>query len=127
MVALSYGISMSLFAVIVLETSVNVRARMAVRGSHQRYVLLTWRRILSWTVNVGFAAQGIIGLATEQPFALISVLFALYLTYMEIKNHKDDDDWFNGRMKKVWKGVKKAFTVKVRVPSPVAAPSPVFG
>lgn len=124
---LSYSISMALFAVIVVETMVSVRARMAVRGSRERYVLLTWRRILSWTVNVGFAAQGIVGLATEQPFALISLLFSIYLTYMEIKGHKDDDDWFNGRMKKIWKGVKKAFTVKVRVPSPSPAPSPVFG
>ncbi|MCU1526288.1 MAG: hypothetical protein JWP75_51 [Frondihabitans sp.] len=127
MEALSYSISMALFAVIVLETVVNVRARTAVRGSRERYVAFTWRRILSWTVNIGFALQGIIGLVTEQPFAMISLLFAVYLAYMEIKNHKDDDDWFNGRMKKIWKAVKKAFTVKVRVPSPVAAPSPVFG
>lgn len=127
MEALSYGLSVALLAVIVVETMVNVRARMAVRGSRERYVALTCRRILSWTVNVGFAVQGIIGLLTDQPFAVVSLIFAVYLSYAEVKNHKDDDDWFNGRMKKIWKSVKKAFTVKVRLPSPVAAPSPVFG
>lgn len=125
--ALSYTVSMVLFGLILAETVISVRARQAVRGSHERYVLLTQRRILSWIVNIGFAAQGVIGLVIGQPFSTISLLFAVYLSYVEIKNHKDDDDWFNGRMKKIWKGVKKAFAPPVRIPTPVASPSPVFG
>ncbi|AMM20657.1 hypothetical protein AX769_11530 [Frondihabitans sp. PAMC 28766] len=127
METLSYTVSMTLFGVILVETFVSLRARRAVRGSRERYVALTQRRILSWIVNIGFAAQGIVGLVIGQPLSLLSLVFAVYLSYQEIKNHKDDDDWFNGRMKKIWKGVKKAFAPPIKVPSPVAAPSPVFG
>ncbi|AMM22924.1 hypothetical protein AX769_22600 (plasmid) [Frondihabitans sp. PAMC 28766] len=119
--------SMLLLAVIVFETVINMRVRQAVRGSRQRYLLMTQRRILSWTVNVGFLLQGIIGFFLGQPLAVVSVIFGVCLAYLEIKNHKDDDDWFNGRMKKIWKSVRKAFTVRIRVPSPSSAPSPVFG
>ncbi|RKR74401.1 hypothetical protein [Frondihabitans australicus] len=125
--ALSYVVSMCLFGLILAETVISVRARQAVKGSRQRYVLLTQRRILSWTVNIGFAVQGVIGLVIGQPFSVISLLFAVYLSWTEIKNHKDDDDWFNGRMKKIWKGVKKAFAPPIKIPAPAPSPSPVFG
>ncbi|ARC56667.1 hypothetical protein AS850_06215 [Frondihabitans sp. 762G35] len=125
MVVLSYVFSMVLFAVILLETIVSMRARQAVLGSRERYVLLTQRRILSWTVNVGFAIQGVIGLVTGQSLATLSLAFAVYLSWVEVKNHSDDDDWFNGRMKKIGRGLKKAFTVRVRVPA--VAPAPAFG
>jgi hypothetical protein len=131
MEALSYTISMVLFGLILLETGISLRARRAVKGSHERYVALTQRRIVSWTVNLGFAAQGIVGLLIGQQFSGLSLLFAIWLSYNEIKNHKDDDDWFNGRMKKIGKGIvrglKKAFTPPVSAPTPARAPSPVFG
>lgn len=129
MEALSYSISMALFVVILAETGVSLRARRAVRGSRERYVALTQRRILSWTVNVGFAVQGVFGVINGESFAFVSLLFAIYLSYMELKNHKDDDDWFNGRLKKIWKGAKKrvAAAVTARPPVRVPAPAPVFG
>lgn len=131
MEALSYTISMVLFGLILLETGISLRARRAVRGSRERYVALTQRRIVSWTVNLGFAAQGVVGMLIGQQFSSISLLFAIWLSYNEIKNHRDDDDWFNGRMKKILRGVgrglKKAFTPPVKAPAPVRAPSPVFG
>ncbi|BDZ50297.1 hypothetical protein GCM10025867_25380 [Frondihabitans sucicola] len=129
MEAVSYSVSMVLFVVIVAETGVSVRARRAVRGSRERYVAMTQRRILSWTVNIGFAVQGVFGLMQGQSFAFVSLLFAIYLSYMELKNHKDDDDWFNGRMKKIWKGVRRHLAAVSRPKAPVRipAPSPVFG
>lgn len=128
MEAISYSVSMVLFAVILAETGASLRARRAVRGSRERYLALTQRRILSWTVNVGFAVQGIIGLINGQSFAFVSLLFAVYLAYMEVKNHKDDDDWFNGRMKKIWRGVKKRLAAaRPKAPVRIPSPSPVFG
>lgn len=124
---LSSTVSMGIFALIIAETVIGVRARTAVKGSKQRYVLLTQRRILSWAVNIGFAVQGIVGMVLGQPFSTISLLLAVWLSYQEIKNHKDDDDWFNGRMKKIAKGLKRAFAPPIKAPTPVAAPSPVFG
>jgi hypothetical protein len=127
MEVISYSLSMVLFGLILVETMVSLSARRAVLGSRERYVALTQRRLLSWAVNVGFAVQGVLGLVQGQPFALLSLLFAGYLSYLEIKNHHDDDDWFKGRGKKIWSGVKKAFTVKVRTPVAAPSPSPAFG
>ena len=129
MEAVSYSVSLALLVVILAETGISVKARRAVRGSHQRYVLLTQRRILSWTVNVGFAVQGIVGLLSGESFSALSLLFAVWLSWTEFKNHKDDDDWFNGRGKKIWKGVKKRLAAAARPKAPVRipAPSPVFG
>ncbi|GAA4684967.1 hypothetical protein [Frondihabitans cladoniiphilus] len=126
---LSTSLSAVLFALILAETGVSLRARQAVKGSRERYVALTQRRILSWAVTIGFVVQGVLGLATGSTWGGFNLLFALYLAYVEIKNHKDDDDWFKGRGKKIWKGVKSGLAKlrpkPIHLPSPV--PSPVFG
>jgi len=127
MQAVSYGVSMGLFVVILAETAAGLRARRAVLGSRERYVALTQRRILSWTVNVGFLFQGLIGMASGQQFATFSILVAVWLSYTELKNHKDDDDWFNGRGMKIWKGVKKRLAAALRPPVRIPSPSPAFG
>lgn len=129
METISYSVSMVLFVVILAETMMNLRARRAVAGSRERYVALTQRRILSWTVNIGFAVQGIFGIVQGQSLGVVSLFFAVWLSYSEVKNHKDDDDWFTGRGKKIWKGLKKrlAAASKPRVPVRIPAPSPVFG
>lgn len=127
MEAVSYSVSMALFAVILTETAVGVRARRAIAGSRERYVALTQRRLLSWVVNIGFFVQGVLGIAQGETLGFVSLGFAVWLSYSEIKNHKDDDDWFNGRMKKIWTGVKKRLAAAARPPVRIPAPSPVFG
>lgn len=131
MQTISYSISILLFAAILAETMVNVRASKAVRGSRERYVALTQRRVLSWVVILGFAASGIVGSVRGEPFSYLSLLMASYLLHQELKNHGDDDDWFKGRQKKIWGGAKKRLKALVRPPRvsrpPVRVPSPVFG
>lgn len=123
METVSYSISMVLFAVILAETALTARLRRTVKGSRERYVALTQRRILSWAVVVGFAAQGVVGLLDGQQLSVLSLAMSVYLAYQEITNHKDDDDWFKGRRKKIWAGVKKRLAAR----PPVRIPSPVFG
>ena len=129
--SLSTSLSVVIFGLIVVETMVTVRARQAVRGTHQRYVALTQRRIVSWLVIIGFAVQGVLGLFETNTWGALNLAFAAYLAYAEIKNHKDDDDWFKGRRKKIWKsvktGLKRLRPKPVRIPSPMPSPSPVFG
>lgn len=131
MQTISYSISIVLFAAILAETMVSVRASKAVRGSRERYVALTQRRLLSWAVIVGFAVSGIVGGLAGEPFSYLSLLMAAYLLSQELKNHGDDDDWFKGRKKKIWGGVKKRLKALVRPPRasrpPVRVPSPAFG
>jgi len=128
-------ISILLFGLIAAESMVAVRARMSVPGSHQRYVALTQRRIISWSVNIGFAVQGVWGVIAGDSFSFLSLLFAVYLSYIEIKNHRNDDDWFNRRGKKIRSGLKRRREARrarraarpVRQPVGSPSPSPAFG
>jgi len=95
----------------------------AVRGSHQRYVFASYHRITAWAVVAGFFFQGLID-AVQGYFvpAVIILIVSAIDAVIEIRRDKDDD-WFNGRGKKIKNGIKKAFTIKVKVPSL----SPAYG
>jgi hypothetical protein len=115
---ITIGITYLLFAFVIFETVFVVRSQRAVKGSHERYVTLSIRRVLSWAVNITFVALGILNIIEGDVFfGPIYVLFGIYFSYTEYTRHKDDDDWFNGRGKKIWKGVKKRLTVTISVPS----------
>jgi hypothetical protein len=98
----------------------SVKARGAVSGSLQRFNLLTVRRISAYgVIGVSFL-RVIVYTAVDGMFytsAIINLFVALYFLHLERKYHKDDDDWFKGRGKKIKDGLKKRLTVKVPQPS----------
>jgi len=130
---LRIGISAILFAFILGEAASLARVRATVKGSHERYVALSWRRVCSWGVILGFAAQGVVGLAVGDDWSFLSVAFTFWLIYIEVTRHKDDDDWFRGRRRKTRKALKRLWDARPRLParrpttsgSPI--PSPTFG
>jgi hypothetical protein len=109
-------------AAIFAEMFLGVRGRAAVPGSHERFVALSFRRIASWCVIVLFALEGVLALATgnsaDALWGLIDIGVAVWLARSELRNHHDDDDWFNGRGKKILTGIRTAFTPRAaRIPS----------
>jgi hypothetical protein len=115
-------INMVTIAAIFAEMFLNVRGRAAVPGSHERFVALSFRRIASWCVIVLFALQGVLALSTgnstDSVWGLIDIGVAIWLARSELRNHHNDDDWFNGRGKKILTGIRTAFTPRAaRIPS----------
>ncbi len=110
-------------AAIFAEIVFDVRGRAAVIGSQQRFLALSFRRVATWRVVVLFAAQGVLRLTSgdsaERVWGLIDVGVAVWSARSELRNHHDDDDWFNGRGKKIVAGIRRAFT-------PRTARSPAF-
>jgi hypothetical protein len=104
---------------IVVEVFLQFRARSAVVGSRQRYVALSLRRIASWLVNFAFIGEGLIELqAGQQVFALWDILFGMLCIYLELRTHRNDDDWFNGRGTKIKRGIRRMLTAPRRQPVP---------
>jgi len=97
-----------------------IKVRSAVSGSLQKFNLLTLRRISAYGI-IGihflrvtlYVAMGGLFYTT----AALNLAAAFYFLYIEKKYHKDDDDWFKGRSKKIKDGLKKRLTVKVPQPS----------
>jgi hypothetical protein len=119
-------LSYLVIGLILVEVVLQVSARTAVAGTRQRYVLMSFRRICSWLVNFAFIAQGLLELVAGQPAtALWNIVFGSLCIFIEIRSHKNDDDWFNGRGTKIKRGIKKLLTTPVRLP--VSAPAPAFG
>ena len=111
-----------IFGLIVVELFFAVRASSAVVGSRQRYVALSLRRISSWAVDLAFIAEGLIELAGNQSAtALWYLIFGVGGLLLEIRTHRNDDDWFNGRGTKIRNGIRRMLTA----PRPQAAP--VYG
>jgi hypothetical protein len=109
-----------IISLILVEVFVQVRARSAVVGSRQRYVALSFRRVLSWLVNAAFVGQGLIELSTnQQTGGWTNIIVGLLCSFLELRNHNNDDDWFNGRGAKIRRGIRKLLTA----PSPQAAPA----
>lgn len=115
-------VNMVTIAAIFAEMILGARGRAAVPGSHQRFVALSFRRIASWSVIALFALEGVLALisgnSTDGIWGLIDIAAAVWLAASELRNHRDDDDWFNGRGKKILTGIRKTFTPRVaRIPS----------
>lgn len=117
-VSTASGFVAMLFIVGYLITSVKVRS--AVSGSLQKFNLLTLRRISAYGLIGIHLLRVILYIAMGGLFyttAAINLATALYFLHIEMKHHKDDDDWFKGRSKKIKDGLKKRLTVKVPQPS----------
>jgi hypothetical protein len=109
-----------ILGLIIAELFASVRARSAVVGSRQRYVALSLRRVASWAVSLAFIAEGLISLAIgDGAYAVWYLVFGIGGLYLEIRMHKDDDDWFNGRGTKIKKGIRRMLTA----PRPQTAPA----
>ncbi len=112
-----------ILGLIIVELFFGVQGRSAVAGSRQRYVALSLRRIASWAVNVAFIAEGLLAVASNQAGnALLYLVVGICGMWLEIRMHKNDDDWFNGRGTKIKRGIRRMLTA----PRPQAA-APVFG
>jgi hypothetical protein len=97
-----------ILGLIVIELYFQVRARTAVVGSRQRYVSLSLRRVTNWAINLAFIADGISFLVTGQlSEALWYFAFGIFGIVLELRSHHNDDDWFNGRGKKIKAGLRR--------------------
>jgi hypothetical protein len=97
-----------ILGLIVIELFFQVRARAAVAGSRQRYVALSLRRLASWAINLAFIVEGLIFLATNQMSeALWYLVLGIFGIFLELRAHHNDDDWFNGRGKKIKAGLRR--------------------
>jgi hypothetical protein len=97
-----------ILGLVVIELFFQVRARAAVVGSRQRYVSLSLRRLTSWAINLVFIAEGLSFLATDHlSEALWYLVFGIFGIFLELRAHQNDDDWFNGRGKKVKAGIRR--------------------
>jgi hypothetical protein len=109
-----------ILGLIILEFFFAIQARSAVAGTRQRYVALSLRRVTSWAVNLAFIAEGLIAVSSNQTAnAAWYLLFGIGGLYLEVRMHKNDDDWFNGRGTKIKKGIRRMLTA----PRPRTAPA----
>ena len=97
-----------ILGLILLELFLQFHAASAVVGSRQRYVAMSLRRVTSWLVDLAFIADGVIALITgDQAIALWYIIVGVFGVVLELRTHKDDDDWFNGRGAKIKKGIRR--------------------
>jgi hypothetical protein len=113
-----------ILGLIVIEMFFQARALTAVAGSRQRYVALSVRRVLSWAVNLAFIVEGLVFLAANDGTdALWYIACGILGTFFELRAHGNDDDWFNGRGKKIRRGLRRLMSR----PRRQYAPAPAFG
>jgi hypothetical protein len=109
-----------ILGLIFVELFLQIQASSAVVGSRQRYVALSLRRITSWLVNLAFIGEGFFALAIgQQADALWYIILGAIGVVLELRTHKNDDDWFNGRGAKIKHGIRRMLTA----PRPRAAPA----
>jgi hypothetical protein len=97
-----------ILGLILIELFFQVRASTAVVGSRQRYVSLSLRRLTNWAINLAFIAEGVVFLATNQVSqALWYFALGIFGIVLELRAHHNDDDWFNGRGKKIKAGLRR--------------------
>lgn len=111
-----------ILGLIIVELFFSMQARSAVAGSRQRYVALSLRRVASWAVNLAFISQGLIAVSSNQTAnALWFLLFGVGGLFLEVRMHKNDDDWFNGRGTKIKRTLRRMLT------APRQRAAPAFG
>ena len=97
-----------ILGLIVVELLFQVRARTAVVGSRQRYISLSIRRVASWAINLVFVGEGLVSLLAGQAAQSVWYLgFGIFGIFLELRGHQNDDDWFNGRGKKIRRGIRR--------------------
>jgi hypothetical protein len=111
-----------ILGLILVELFFGMQARSAVVGSRQRYVALSLRRVSTWAVNLAFISEGLIAVTTSQnAYALWYLIIGAGGILVELRTHKNDDDWFNGRSTKIKKGIRRMLA------APRQQAAPVFG
>jgi len=117
-------------SLILAEFIIELRRQRSVKGSYQRYVYSTIRRILGWSVI------GVIAVFTVKAFAfdhfyfggIFNALVLYFIIRLELRRNGDDDDWFNGRWKKIKNGVKRGLKkLAASLTPPSIVPSPTAG
>lgn len=99
--------SMLLLALVLIEVAIWIRLQKAVKGSHQRYILATWRVIFGWSIGIFAFILFFVNMAQGQSFiAAIDLIIVVQRILYEKKYKDEDDNWFNGRGKKIWKSIK---------------------
>ncbi|HEY5222470.1 MAG TPA: hypothetical protein VIJ18_05395 [Microbacteriaceae bacterium] len=102
-----------------------VTYRGLVRGSHPRYVWRTAYLVLAWAVIVMCVGLALVDVVEGD------VLFAgLWLAVAAIRTiqlyfnrNSDDDDWFKGRGRKIWAGIKRRVARLIPTGAPVPQPA----
>jgi hypothetical protein len=112
----------AILGLIFVELYFQAQANSAVVGSRQRYVALSLRRVTSWLVDLAFIADGLLWLVGgDQTLALWYISVGIFSIILEVRAHKNDDDWFNGRGTKIKKGIQRMLA------APRQRTSPAFG
>jgi hypothetical protein len=109
------------------ETYAFATYRRLVRGSHPRFVWRTAYLMLAWTVIalcVGLAFMDVVDGDVVFAGAWLAVA-AIRLNQLKVNRDSDDDDWWKGRGRKIWAGVKRR--VASLVPNGVRVPQPAMG
>lgn len=107
-------ISIATVLAIICEWILSQKMRSAVKGSHERYVLATKRRIAAWVQNSLLIVLGLFCLTQDLYFSAALNFIVGYLSIRGERNN-DEDDWFTGRGKKIKTAVRdyrKAFAFK---------------
>lgn len=120
-------LNLIVLAVVAAEIVIDRLRVSSVKGSHQRYVYSTIRRTLGWSI-VALAATIVVTCFTVDHFYLSGVVNSLFLYWivkLELRRKDDDDDWFNGRWKKIKNGVKRGLKkLAASLTPPNLVPSP---
>lgn len=112
------------FAAMMSETFIRNKRNKAVKGSHQRYVLSTWRLIVGTSTALGAFLVAALLYATGDNFGgtIMALGFLANLIFeIMVRTTEDDDNWFKGRGKKIWNSIKN--TIRSLQPKPVVVPA----
>lgn len=112
------------FAMMMGETAIRNKRNKAVKGSHQRYILSTWRTIIGASTALGAFLVATILYTTGDTIGgiMMTAGFAATIFFeiiIRINEDNNEDNWFNGRGKKIWNSIKK--TIRSLQPKPITA------
>lgn len=106
-IVFAFSYSFLIFASLYLDD----KTKKAVKGSLERYRLSTTRKIVEYTL-IGLQLIIAVALAFFSDYFWAGLVLAsgMLNLWLERNRRDDDDDWFNGRWKKIKNGVKKRLT-----------------
>lgn len=94
----------------------------AIRGSHERFVLASVRRITRWS---GAVSGGLLTCVLfPHPVGYLTALCGLICladAALDARSHKDDDDWFKRTGRRLRSGLRRVPSSLAATPSAVAA------
>jgi hypothetical protein len=101
-----------LLMLLLSEMYLQYKRNWSVKGSHQRYMLSTWRLIIGWSSVFLAIICAAFNLSNGNTFIGIMqlIIFFFNLIHEMFESNKDEDNWFNGRGKKIWNNIKATLT-----------------